>query len=350
MHRFHRQRGFGLIEVMIALTLGLIATAAALTLFASSKSNYEIQDDLARLQENARFALQAIIKDVRMAGYFGCLGNVANVHNQLNITGTANTDFGFDLTNALEGVEAGAGTWQPSTATLPGNIVAGTDGVAVRYVDPSRIAITKLMNTESAALQITAGSGLTEADIVVVSDCDSADIFQITNINNAGSFDNTVHNTGGTYAPGNSKANNPHKLSKVYGTDAVINRFVSVAYYIGTTADGPALFRLSALNNGAGSTVMSQQQLVDGIEDLEITYGEDTSGDGSANAYRTATAVANWDQVVSVRVGLLARTQEEVGTTVNGTVYSVNGTDTVAANDRRRRRVFSTTVKLRNAI
>lgn len=350
--KFYRsgQTGFGLIEVMIALTLGLVVTAATMSLLVSSKSHYDIQDDLARLQENARFAVETIIKDVRMAGYYGCLGNVDNVHNQLNMSGTASTDFGFDISNSLEGIEAGAGTWLPSTSALPSNIVAGTDAIAIRYVDPSQINITKLMNTQSADLQISQNSGLAASDIVVVSDCESADMFQITNLNNAGSFDNAVHNTGGSQVPGNSNATSPHKMSKVYGTDAVINRLVSRAYYIGSTANGPALFRVAVLNDGSGSAVASEQQLVDGIEDMELTYGEDTSGDGSANAYRSANAVVNWDQVVSVRIGLLARTVDETGTTVNSTVYSVNGTNSGVANDRRRRRVFTTTVKLRNSI
>ncbi|MEO4047229.1 prepilin-type N-terminal cleavage/methylation domain-containing protein [Pseudomonas sp. CAU 1711] len=77
------QSGFGLVEVMVALVLGLLVVLGITQIFVSSKQTYEAQDASARLQEDARYALSRITQELRMAGMFGCLslnsGSVADV-------------------------------------------------------------------------------------------------------------------------------------------------------------------------------------------------------------------------------------------------------------------------------
>ena len=67
------QRGFGLIELMIAMTLGLILILGVAQVFLNSKRSFVMQQQVAALQENARFLLTRISRDVRQAGMFGCL-------------------------------------------------------------------------------------------------------------------------------------------------------------------------------------------------------------------------------------------------------------------------------------
>lgn len=69
-------RGFGLVEVMLALVLGLVMSLALAQLFISSKSSYASQTSSASLQEDARFVLSKMVQEVRMVGMFGCLGKV----------------------------------------------------------------------------------------------------------------------------------------------------------------------------------------------------------------------------------------------------------------------------------
>lgn len=71
-----RERGFGLIEIMLSLVLGLVVSLALTQLFISSKSTYLSQSSSAALQEDARFVLSKIAQEVRQAGAFGCLGSV----------------------------------------------------------------------------------------------------------------------------------------------------------------------------------------------------------------------------------------------------------------------------------
>src|SRR5436190_22011265 len=68
----HSMRGLSLVELMVAITIGLIIMAAVSAVFVNSRANYTTQESLARLQENARIAINTVARDLRMAGYYGC--------------------------------------------------------------------------------------------------------------------------------------------------------------------------------------------------------------------------------------------------------------------------------------
>ena len=82
------QSGFGLVEVMVALVLGLLVVLGITQIFVSSKQTYEVQDASARLQEDARYVLSRITQELRMAGMFGCLslgsGSVSGVPTEFD--------------------------------------------------------------------------------------------------------------------------------------------------------------------------------------------------------------------------------------------------------------------------
>lgn len=75
-------KGFGLIELMIALTLGLIMSLALTQMFISSKDTYLSQTASANLQEDARFVLNKLAQDIRMVGTFGCLASVKDASDK----------------------------------------------------------------------------------------------------------------------------------------------------------------------------------------------------------------------------------------------------------------------------
>ena len=63
------QQGFSLVEIMVAMTLGLVLLGGTITLYASSKNSYRLQENIAGMQENARFAIHALRREVEMAGF-----------------------------------------------------------------------------------------------------------------------------------------------------------------------------------------------------------------------------------------------------------------------------------------
>ncbi len=69
-------KGFGLVEIMLTLVIGLMMSLALTQIFISSKSTYLSQTSSASLQEDARFVLSKMIQETRLAGMFGCLASV----------------------------------------------------------------------------------------------------------------------------------------------------------------------------------------------------------------------------------------------------------------------------------
>jgi type IV pilus assembly protein PilW len=348
--------GLSLVELMVAMTIALLVMAAVSTIFVDTKRNYVVQDALARLQENARFATDMIVRDVRMAGYFGCADDVSAIENTLN---GAAAGAAYDVSSPLQGSESKS-TWYPAAATpvaAPAAMRGGTDAIAVRYLDRATSAQVTgpFMPNTSAALHTAAGNGLQDGDIVFITDCSGGAIFQITGPDdpNNGTI---VHNTGGTQ-PGNSTKD----LGKIFEGDASIARYYYAMYYVAAGASGEfSLFRQTV-----GTAGVVNEELMEGIEDLQVLYGEDTAnGDRIPDVYRKADAVTNWGNVVTIRIGLLARTlanSDRSGNDYGGFRDTADGYDvdgdgnkevnyTAALNDMYQRRVFRATVTLRNAL
>ena len=87
---------------------------------------------------------------------------------------------------------------------------------------------------------------------------------------------------------------------------------------------------------------------------MQILYGEDTTGkDRVADTYVTATAVTNWEDVVSVKLAVLFATVDEDFSAAFDTkneyrLLDENIDPTPGADDRRRRKVVEATISLRN--
>lgn len=358
----NNQKGLTLIEIMIALVLGVLLLGGTISMFIANKRIYTEQESMSRLQENARFALQILMRDIRMAGYTGCSNDISNVVN--HIENADDDDNLFNFSNAVEGSEDGA-DWVPSdSGEIVADMVANTDAISVRYLEDTGLEIEPpYMNTNSAALHVNDDNGLSQGEIVGVSDCDSADVFSISN-SNPDTSGQVAHNTG----TNNSGPNNATKnLQKKYLGDASIVRFVSRRYIIRENDNGqPALYRYQYAKDtgdedGDGNTsefILIGQELIEGVENMQILYGVDTSGNKVANTYVNAANVdtaGSWDNVVSVRLALLFRTIDENhqiepdDKTYNLLGGSAAGGETVGpVNDHRRRRVFTTTIQIRN--
>ncbi len=88
--------------------------------------------------------------------------------------------------------------------------------------------------------------------------------------------------------------------------------------------------------------------IADGVENLQIQYGEDTTGDLSVNTWVNAGAWGNAFDVVSVRVALVVATPEEFAVEADDQTFDVYSGTTTAAGDNKFRKVFAGQVNLRN--
>jgi type IV pilus assembly protein PilW len=117
-------------------------------------------------------------------------------------------------------------------------------------------------------------------------------------------------------------------------------------YFIRRNPNGdPALYRLDYTGTNA-----QVDEIIEGVENMQIVYGVDSTGDKSADQYLTANSVTSWFQVVSVRIDLTLRsTGIDAGDNIAATPSSYTF-DSSAMTDRRLRRSFSSTIYLRNGM
>jgi len=353
----HRQRGLSLVEIMVALAVGVVLLTGVIQIYASTKATYRMQDNLARLQENGRFALSFLTRDVRMSGYRGCT-NFGTVTNTLNSAASLQYDFSVGLV----GYNDLGGTLPAALADLGGanTPIAGTDVIVIRRNtdEPIRVvaANTSSQLVAEVSSQVTGGcskdgsdkiSGLCAGDILMVSDCIKSRIFQAGGLSVTGTPSdlNITHPAGS--GPGNAiptwgGAGAP--ADEQFSDDAEIIRIGTYAYFISNsdTTGAPVLKRFD------GGQV---SELVEGVEDMQITYGEDTDGDRTADVYRDADAVFDWSAVVSARIHLLLRSNDN-NLSDAPLDYVFNGAtvagSSLPSSDHYLRREFTATVAVRN--
>jgi type IV pilus assembly protein PilW len=135
MKNKNHQAGITLIEIMIALLIGAFLIGGVLEIFINSRQTYRMQENLSRLQENGRFAMEFINKSIRMTGYWGCL---IPSNPDADINGTDNgTAIGVDAgTDTLTLI--GAFTLSPAVTCGSSANTANSCGVGVNcYTDTS---------------------------------------------------------------------------------------------------------------------------------------------------------------------------------------------------------------------
>lgn len=329
---------------MVALVLGLFLTAGVLTVYLGNKQSYRLNEALARLQENARYAFEIMGRDIRMAGYFGCSSRFVSLTNTLNNA----TGFLWDFGKAVYGYEAISATaWNETLDAAITSPLGNRDIVVIRKAADRSVLITgqpsnsgDCNNSASYTkdLKISSTTGLSVNDIVVATNCSHASVLQITNLNTG---NNVVHNTGSVSAgPGNATGD----LGACYAGDGQLIKIDTFVYYISNNpANLPSLYR----KQGASVPL----ELVEGVRDMQITYGVDTDNDGAIDVYSTAQTVTNntqWDKAKSVRVALLLMSVENNVVDIEQT-YRYNGAD-VPAGDRRLYQSFEATFTLRNRV
>ncbi|MBB5210921.1 PilW family protein [Microbulbifer hydrolyticus] len=346
------QRGISLVELMISITIGLILMTGVVQLFLSSRATLSTQQALSRVQESGRLAMEFLARDIRMAGYMGCMSRNLNFHSTLN-----NADsFAYKFEVAIEGLD-NVGATLPTG--YPTNIVEGTDVLVLRSASGEAVSVTK--NNDSAQLfalntgteaSCDAGeksfSNLCENDILVVSDCTKARVFQATTIQDVAgeTWINIKHASSGS--PGNAEPSwggnsNPEET---FGTDSEIIKMNTAVYYVRNNQDSGQPTLWQEINGSA------PQELLDGVEDMQLLYGLDTSGDGIPDNYVTAAAVNTadaWEDVSSVRVQLLVQSSED-NLLSEAQPYTFNGVTNSAPGDRRLRQVFINTVGIRSRL
>jgi type IV pilus assembly protein PilW len=343
----NRQKGFGLVELMIAITLGLFLSAAVIQVFVATNSSSRLQDSLAMVQESARFAMRLLGEEVRMSGYMGCSSVGAVTVQNIALPSSA-VDF------SPRTVYVGEDNLNNGNAL---GAVAGTDAIQVKKASEEFIRIDTTTAATASQLNVADNTlGLVQGDYVMVADCLNANVFRVSNTpEKTGKGATSYQHASGSY-------NSSGSLSKVYGPDSEIFAFETINYFVRDTGrDTPSGNPVYALYfqqrlAGSGGVMSAATEVVEGVEDMQLTYGVDVNGDRAVDEYRSAAAItaAEWEDVLSVRISLQMVGPEEnvVGKSGSADAQTVvDSSGTVIANDDGRfRQVFTNVFAIRNKL
>ena len=318
-----RQQGLSLIELMVALTIGLFLVSGILYIYLSTRASYASNDAAARVQEDARFAMERLTREIRMAGHTGC-ANTLDIQPNV-VAGCVSV---FPLGGGIQVFANGSGWTNPTTITR----VAGTDVITLRGVrQECSTRVAAGANPAAGPIQIASNPcGWGANTRLVISDCTGSDIFAATGVTG-------TPTTAGNITLGSS-------LSKQYGIDALVWQYSEKTYFIGLhpTVGEPMLYEIDF--DGVSSTV---SDVVGNVYNMTILLNLDTNADGFVDSVNVSPAgFSAWNQVSSVTLTFDVRSEDATSGTTAAS-YTFNG---AAVSDRRIRRNYVTTIGIRNRL
>lgn len=357
-----RQQGLSLVELMIALLISTFLMLGVFEVFLGSSGTDRIAHAYARVQENGRLAIDILTRNLRMAGYQGCIDP-----ELVDMNIIANDPPTVDMNSeSIRGWKENHSDWniinRPDELDFITNVAEGSDIVAIQYVSPTGVGVVCQGNIQTceavnANVKIASNNiGLTKYDVVVISDCVNADMFRITNmLKDTDEFLTLAHST---------STNASNNLSKPYDEEAEVMTYRSFVYYIRDTGrdNGQgdpiyALYQFNPLWNDGTSQIGRESELVEGVEQLQILYGQRRS-DGNLRFVAADDSDLNFAEVEAVKVSVLVSHSEPVTDADDDDTYVMLGTDVepqgttnpdaTYPSDRRLRQQFTTTIFMRN--
>lgn len=336
MTDMHRDRGFSIVELMIAITLGLLVIGVVATIFLSGNRNYAQDERFARMQENGRYVINRLTEDLSNIEFWGGLtsanvgsGGIRDYTDQTIVLASSNCGVDYSLGNALRAL---------------GNATGSTANSAFGCIDPA----TFRNGTDVLLVQKVISPPATPA---------------------AASPSGNPYDTDKVYLRTNTSsgflikaASEPLDITSTFTIPSqswTYWQYAPAVYYIQDTGV-PSLHRLYL---GSGLT-MQDELLTDGVEAFHILFGIDTDGDGVANQYKSNPTIGELAAAINARIYVLVRSVDKDhgysdAKTYNlgNLCYNVGGsggcnalTDASATPEPQKyhRRVFSSTAVLRN--
>ena len=327
-----KSKGFTIVELMIAMTIGMLVTALVAVVFAGSAKTYRLAETTAELIDTGRNAMAALERDIRVAGYRGCnsnnVGGSAPVRNII-VTPTTYAD---DLGTPVRVYNStGPGVYAPALPTAMPGIVDGSDVLVVRFPTGRVWPLTATMASGSGDITLATPPGVAVGSRAIVSSCSNVAAFRVS-----GTAGNAVQHATG------AGLNSTADLGTAFDIDAVLIPYVTRAFYVGASSSGVAGETSLYMRDEFGTA----EELAENVEQMQILVGEDSDGDFVANRYRNVTAFTNFNTVMALQIHLLTRGKRDRETSTALT-YDFAG-QSVAAVDQFTRRVFTSTILLRN--
>jgi type IV pilus assembly protein PilW len=326
--------GFTLIELMIAMLLGLLVVGGVVSVFLATQQTYRANQGLGDVQDSSRIAFDMMARDIREAGLTGCYstGSVGNVlNNGPNGPNAAGATWWANWANVIHGYDSG----DPATSGLTAAPqLAGTSSLQLIGASNSSISV-KTYNPTASTFQINeTGTTIQAGDVVVVCDPNHAVITSVSAY--AAGPPITLTHAVSSAASGNCSTGlafptvcTPAGTSYPYGPNSQIAKLSAVDWYIGTNSvGGQSLYRID-LETVAGVPTPTSEEMVRDVTKMTIAYHQLPNA-----TFLPAASITSWAAVDSVQVTL--------------TVLSSN--KLAGTNMTPIQRVFTSTSTLRNRV
>lgn len=308
-----RQRGLSLIELMIAMTIGVFLAGGAIAVFVSASATQRTNESIARMQEYGRYAMDVVKRDLRMAGFWGKSMNTFSMSGHKGSPGALDEMSGdcaarwyIDLANPIEAYNG--------TNPFGGTCLGGTN----RHLAGTDILVVRRAATETETT-------LSPGQVYIRSDYGRATLFK---------------------AP-----DTPAAFASSAEDRPLVTHLYYVRPYTLTEGDGAPSLRRLTLSVQAAKPVLVDEEVIPDIEDLQVQFGIDDDADGSINRYVDPDSAALADAgILAVRIWIMARADSpELGYTDSGNyVYADKSMTPGAAAAKFRRLLSSSTIDLRN--
>lgn len=360
------QHGITLIELMIAITIGLLMMTVLAILFSESSRSHKALSEASQQIENGRFAIQTLTDDIHMAGFYGRFSNIAAAPAASpDPCAVSSTSTLYDaLPLHVQGFNAPDFSSRPSLTSAPlcaailtnANLQPGSDILVIRRADTQQLTGTPTVND----IYLQANTTDAELQLGVAT--------AVGTTLKANGTAATILNKDGTAAP----IRKYHVHVYFIAPCSVPSNGDSTTSCTGASDDGgksiPTLKRLE-LSSSGGATVMKIDSLVEGIEMMKIDYGVDNTGSITSGRDGTpdgdylripASLPADWADVMGVNVYLLSRNTKITADISANKTYNMGvsgnytpctaANPTIAANPEcfYKRHVYSSTIRMTN--
>ena len=348
--------GFTLVELLIAMVLGLVVVGGGLYLFSGIVQSSVVNQSVSSLQSNGRFAMDLIGREVRSAGYIGCVSDRTGTLS-VKMSNPPTTDLGDTaITGYLVQTPTNWSPDNPDSYTAPtgvGEPVPGTYALGVQYAQFPGYNLQTSMSSVSGSMELDRNDDISIEDgqAMVISDCTSADLFSASRPTNG--ITSMTMSTGASL----TKA---YTMPEFASESTRIMPFISTLFYVGdtqrTTSRGDNVYSLFAHSYpyNSGSDLV---ELIEGVDQLVVEFGI-RQPDGSQLYARPDETTSSAQDIETLKLGLLLSSFEHFGSVDVSRTYNLAGESITSAggagtgltypDDNRMRMPFNATFNVRN--
>jgi type IV pilus assembly protein PilW len=324
----YRQAGLTLVELLISILLGVMLSLGMASIYVNAKVNYSNEEEAARMQENGRYAISLLKRELTQAGFYAGTPSIARMASAAVTTDCAGGNWALDASTPVELISDYSGTATTINGTT---FTCLTESGTTPIVSGSDVVSVKRTASDYTLKDGEYANGVTTPQ--------------------ANQWYVRLESYGSTKAWEYVGSSPAFSAGVGAGSEVDFWEFYSSIYYLRNYSQtaGDDIPSLCVVELAADN--MTRRCLVEGVEDMQIEFGLDTDNDGVPNRFKGTPTSAEMSGAVVARIYLLLRSVNPVGNGyTNAKAYQLGQKPVPAKNDGYLRRVMTTTVQMRNSI